>query len=295
MAKMHFWVGWFPTEQEFLQYVGLGNDQSNDSSAELSSFAREVGADEFEPDFCIAKYLNESDDVVEFARFVPTSTENILEKCMSFGLKKANSLLCYNLRAGISDGQAEHAGLLNYLGIHPYSTRAIESRFSTSGMEFSTFVGTISQSVEEFMEYFNQDDYLNALEQYRQGKTKKRPNPNLRCQFCKDVGLDFYYPQLLRIAFSQELKLVDAESLVQEVLTEPIFYDVLPYHLKDANINMANCAFCYIANGFREKDKDQHISIYIRNSPTLIKRKKKDIDELDNYNELQFLGNLVWE
>ena len=59
--------------------------------------------------------------------------------------------------------------------------------------------------------------------------------------------------------------------------------------------NMANCAFCYIANGFREKDKDQHISIYMRNSPTLIKRKKKDIDELDNYNELQFLGNLVWE
>ena len=88
MAKMHFWVGWFPTEQEFLQYVGLGNDQSNDSSAELSSFAKEVGADEFEPDFCIAKYLNESDDVVEFARFVPTSTENILEKMYEFWTKK---------------------------------------------------------------------------------------------------------------------------------------------------------------------------------------------------------------
>lgn len=292
---MLFWVGWFPTEQEFLQYVGLDDEQSNDRSAELSCFAKEVEAVEFEPDFCIAKYLNESDDVFEFARFVPASTENILEKCMSLGLKKVNSLLCYNLRAGISDTQAEDANLLNYVGIHPYSTRAIESCFSTSGMEFSTFVGTISQSVEKFMEYFNQDDYLNALEQYQQGKTKSLPNPNLRCQFCKDVGLDFYYPQLLRITFSQDLKLVDAESLVQEVLTEPIFYDILPYRLKEANIDMANCAFCYVANGFREKGKDQHISIYMRNTPALIKRKKKDIDELDSYNELKFLGSLVWE
>ena len=36
---------------------------------------------------------------------------------------------------------------------------------------------------------------------------------------------------------------------------------------------------CYIANGFRDKSKDRHINIYKRDAPSLIKRKKKDIDE----------------
>ena len=168
-----------------------------------------------------------------------------------------------------------------YIGIHEYSTREIESRFSTAGIEFSTFVGTTDKSKEEFMKYFDQSEYMQALQDYQAVKSKKKPNPELRCQFCKDVGLDFYYPELLRVTFSDKLIPIDAELLLQEVLKEPIFYDGLYLDLERVNIYKANCAFCYVANGFRNRLLDKHICIYMKNTPKLIKRKKKDIDELD--------------
>lgn len=196
--------------------------------------------------------------------------------------------LCYKRRAGITEEQASRVSSVAYIGIHEYSTREIESRFSTAGMEFSTFVGITDKSKEEFMRYFDQSEYMQALQDYQAGTSKKKPNPELRCQFCKDVGLDFYYPELLNIEFSDNLIPVNAEILLRKVISEPMLHYNLPRRLQEKGIDKANCAFCYVANGFRNHLLDKHIHIYMKNTPKSIKRKKKDIDESDNYNGLFF-------
>ena len=83
--------------------------------------------------------------------------------------------------------------------------------------------------------------------------------------------------------------------LLEEVVNVPKLYDVLSQRLDSMAIENANVAFRYAANGFRDKSKDSHISIYKRDTPALIKQKKRDIDELDSYNGLIFLGYFIWE
>lgn len=56
------------------------------------------------------------------------------------------------------------------------------------------------------MEYFNQEQYLKELEAYESGQSKKRPNPEHRCQFCKDLGIKFYYPEFLRIKIDKHVQ-----------------------------------------------------------------------------------------
>lgn len=297
MAKMMCWVGWFPTKKDFNDFAEQGTylQDEYDTPTSAPSFYNELNGGDFDLDFSILKYLDKSDDLEEFAKFVPIKTDLFLSECQTKGLTKANSLICYKRRAGITEEQASSVSSVAYIGIHEYSTREIESRFSTAGMEFSTFVGTTDKSKEEFMKYFDQSEYMQKLQDYQAGRSKKKPNPELRCQFCKDVGLDFYYPELLRVAFSDNLIPIDAEVLLQEVLKEPIFYDGLYLDLESVNIYKANCAFCYVANGFRDKKKDKHINIYKTEHPDIFKRKKYQIDELDNYNGLHFLWNKRWE
>lgn len=291
------WVGWFPTEKVFNDFAENGTYliDEDDTPTSAPSFYNELKGGDFDLDFSILKYLEETDDLEEFAKYVPIKTEKFLSECRAKGLTKANSLICYKRRAGVSEEQALSASSVTYIGVFEYSTREIESKLSTAGMEFSTFLGTTDKNKEEFMEYFDQSEYMKALQDYQDGKTKKKPNPDLRCQFCKDVGLDFYHPELLRVAFSDNLLPTDAEELLKEVLKEPVFYRGLYLTLENADIYQANCAFCYVANGFRDKKKDKHINIYCTSYPDLIKRKKNDIDELESYNGLHFLGSKRWE
>lgn len=297
MAKMMCWVGWFPTKKDFNDFAEQGTylQDEYDTPTSAPSFYNELNGGDFDLDFSILKYLDKSDDLEEFAKFVPIKTNLFLSECQAKGLTKANSLICYKRRAGITEEQASSVSSVAYIGIHEYSTREIESRFSTAGMEFSTFVGTTDKSKEEFMKYFDQSEYMQELQDYQAGRSKKKPNPELRCQFCKDVGLDFYYPELLNIAFSDKLIPVNAEILSRKVILEPMLHYNLPRRLQEKGIEKANCAFCYVANGFRNRLLDKHIYIYMKNTPELIKRKKKDIDELDNYNGLFFLGSIIWE
>ena len=289
--KMMFWIGYFPTEETFERYLDI--EKGDGETEGLRTFCQEMGLDDFDEDFLIAKYLKESDDINDFLDFVPAKTQLLQEACAPLNLQKANALICYSTRHGITPSQAVLASSVSYLGDFQYSTKEINSLYSTSGMEFSVFIGNTDKSEAEFMEYFNQDDYIKVLQDYQAGISRKKPAPELRCQFCKDVGIDYYYPELL------SFKMVDAplpgNVLLEAVVNEPMLYDVLSFILDQKGIESANVAFCYVANGFRDKSKDKHISIYKRDTPDLIKRKKKDIDELDSYNGLTFLETLVWE
>lgn len=308
MEEMMFWVGYFPTKNDFEKFMDQTNYLkwwskdyehneicNNKSSLELRcQFCKELGINSYDSDFLIMKYLTESSDIQDFIDFIPTKNEFVLSEFERIGLKKANSLICYKKNKEISIEIANKTSSVFYLGIFPYQAQEIVSRFSTSGMKFSTFVGITNKSKEEFMKYFNQEDYLNALRKYKSGETKKKPDPLLRCQFCKDVGITHYYPQFLKIEFSETP--TDALSIVKKVVNDKHFPDLLFSNaISEKKINYANCAFCYIANGFRDKNLDQQINIYMKDTPSFIKRKKKDIDELDDYNGLHFIGSFLWE
>lgn len=300
MAKMMFWVGYFPTEEDFEKYMDQTefyqwwSKYDEDNSELRCQFCKELGISSYDEDFSIMKYLKESDKIQDCIDFIPANNELLRPAFEKLSLKKANAVICYTKGHEIKDNVVDKATSVSYLGVFDYSTKEIMSRFSTSGMRFSTFLGITNKSEAEFMEYFNQETYLEELRRYESGETKKRPNPDLRCQFCKDVGITHYHPEFLKIKFTKEPS--DPLYMVREVVTEKCFSDFLLLSaIKKKNIKSANCAFCYVANGFRDKKLDQHINIYKKNSPMLIKRKKNDLDELDSYNGLSFLGSFAWE
>ena len=156
--KMMFWIGYFPTEESFERYLDIAKGDGDTEG--LRTFCQEMGLDDFDEDFLIAKYLKESDDINDFLDFVPAKTQLLQEACVPLNLQKANALICYPTRHGITPSQAVLASSVSYLGDFQYSTNEINSLYSTSGMEFSVFIGNTDKSEAEFMEYFNQDDYI---------------------------------------------------------------------------------------------------------------------------------------
>lgn len=115
----------------------------------------------------------------------------------------------------------------------------------------------------------------------------------LRCQFCKDLGINFYYPEFLYIEFADNI--IEAKELVRRVIKDEFLYDVVDFTLEKQKIRMANCAFCYIPNGFRDKKKDQKIFIFKKELFSSGNKPKNYIEELDNYNGLTFLGGFMWD
>lgn len=299
MAKMMFWAGYFPPEEDFEKYMDQTafyqwwKEHDEDNLELRCQFCKELGIASYDEDFLIMKYLEESSDIQDFIDYVPAKNDLIRAEVARIGLKQANALICYDKGKDIPMTLVENPTSMSYLGLFNYSTKEIMSRFSTIGMKFSMFVGTITQTKEEFMEYFNQDAYMEELRRYENGETKKKPNPDLRCQFCKDLGITHYYPEFLKIKFTGEE--VDAASLLSEVVIEENIIDIIPHLLKKVQVVAANCAFCYIANGFRNKKLDQFINIHKKNTPSEWGRKKGAIDELDNYNGLKFIGSYSWE
>ena len=141
---------------------------------------------------------------------------------------------------------------------------------------------------DDFMEYFNQDLYIQEMRDYDEGRSKKRPNPEHRCQFCKDLNIKYYYPEFLRILFVNKDEPIVA--LVKKILDDDGFDDEAIEFLIDkyCTVKNANCIFCYIPNGYRDKKKDQNI--YILKDGWEINRytPKKYLIEQDNYNGLKY-------
>ena len=145
------------------------------------------------------------------------------------------------------------------------------------------------------MEYFNQDQYLKELEEYETGQIKKRPNPEHRCQFCKDLGIKFYYPEFLRIKID-ETNIMNSVELLQSVIKDDkvgVIERVL--NRENINNNSNNCAFCYVPNGFRDKKKDQKIFILTESMKGHIIPPRKYVEDIGSYNGLNYLATFMWE
>lgn len=222
MAKMMFWVGYFPTEEDFEKYMDQTefykwwSKYDEDNSELRCQFCKELGISSYDEDLLIMKYLKESDKIQDCIDFIPANNQLLQPVFEKVGLKKANAVICYTKGHEITDNVVDKATSVSYLGVFNYSTKEIMSRFST-------FLGTTNKSETEFMEYFNLDAYLEELRLYESGKTKKRPNPDLRCQFCKNVGITHYHPEFFKIKFTKESS--DPLYMVREVVWGKCFSD----------------------------------------------------------------------
>lgn len=230
----------------------------------------------------------------ELVKMIPAKTEKVMQLCKEQNIQKANAAICYNTGEDITRTQAKKAKSMFFLGTFDFQADEIEGiSTSLAGLRNLTWVGITHKSKDEFMQYFNQDEYLEELRKFNNGETKKHPSPMLRCQFCKDLGVNFYYPEFLYIEFADNI--IEAKELVRHVIKDEFLYDAVDFTLEKQKIRMANCAFCYIPNGFRDKKKDQKIFIFKKELFSNGNKPKNYIEELDNYNGLTFLGGFMWD
>lgn len=298
MSKVYIWIGQFQSNAEFETYINQSKfrqwwAEHDEDNLELScQFCKELNISSYDEDFLVTKFSPNGID--ELVRLIPTKTATVMQLCKEQNIQKANAAICYNTEEDITLVQAKRAKSLFFLGVLDFQAGEIESELSSlAGLRNLTWIGTTQKNKDEFMQYFNQDEYLEELHKFNNGEIKKRPNPILRCQFCKDLGINFYYPEFLHVEFADEI--IEAKQLVRHVIKDEFLYDVVDSTLEKKKIRMANCAFCYIPNGFCDKKKDQKIFIFKKELIGIRNKPKNYIDELDNYNGLTFLGGFMWD
>jgi len=300
MSKMLLWIGQFDNESNFEKYM----DQTafyhwwkeyDENNQELScQFCKELGITSYDNDFLIMKYS--STGIEELLNIIPIDTNEVKLALKEHDIEKANAAILYNYNEDISYNNARKSELTSFLGIFNFELHPVGTSETTAGLRYMTWIGKTDKSRDEFMEYFNQDSYLKEMEAYESGRTKKRPSPDHRCQFCKDLNIKFYYPEFLRISIHEGS--IDAIELIQKVIQDSrIPQRWIEDSLKDNAIGNFdnNCAFCYIPNGFREKKKDQKVFILKESMKGLLGLPKKCINELNSYNGIKYLSTFKWE
>lgn len=299
MSKIMIWVGQFPTEADFEKYMDQSDfykwwkEYDEDNKEMRCPFCKELGIMSYDEDFLIMKFAPTG--MSELLNLIPADTEKIRQAIADAGITDCNAVICYECRQGISPKKAENTTSVKYLGSFEFEMFATGTTATTAGLRYMTWIGHTDKTEAEFMEYFNQELYLQEMEAYESGKTKKRPNPEHRCQFCKDLGIKFYYPEFLRVNIDYAHTL-DSVQLVQSVIKDDHIW-FIEDSLNDNNLNSKsnNCAFCYIPNGFRNKKKDQKIFILTKRMKGHLIPPKKYLEDLGNYNGLRYLATFMWE
>lgn len=297
MNKIMIWVGQFNSEADFEKYM----DQSafykwwkkydEDNKELCCQFCKELGVMNYDEDFLIMKYA--SNGMNELLNLIPAETSKIHEAIEKAGISQCNAVICYNCSCGISPQKAKKAVSMNYLGSYKFEQNIEGVTGSLAGLEYMIWIGRTEKSREEFMEYFNQDIYMKELEAYNSCQAKKRPNPEHRCQFCKDIDIKYYYPEFLKVTIIDYLE--DPFKMVREMIDNKLIPDwSIEVDIKEYNIKPANCIFCYIPNGFKDKKKNQRIFIKKKNYDSY-ETPKKYVDELRSYNGINYLETYIAE
>lgn len=299
MSKMSIWIGHFQSEEDFKKYMDQSSfrqwwaKHDEDNKGLRCQFCKELGVMSYDEDFIITKYT--PNGLCELLNLIPADTDKIKQAISEKHIEAANVAIIYNCGGGISSKRAENAKSVSYLGSFPFELNPEGLKTSTAGLRYMIWVGITNKSKEEFLEYFNQDEYLKEMRDYEAGHTKKRPNPELRCQFCKDLNIKFYYPEFLRINITECG--IGSVELIQEVIRDGNIPDRwIVDSLEKENIDsLNNCVFCYIPNGVRDKKKDQKVYIVKEYMKGYFNIPKKHIDELSSYNGIKYLSTYKWE
>ena len=291
MSKIMIWVGQFNSEADFEKYMDQSafrqwwKDYDEDNKELRCQFCKELGVMNYDEDFLIMKFT--SDGLAGLLNLIPADTQKISLSMADKNITMANAVICYNCREGISPKKAENATTMTYLGTFEFELSPEGVQGSNAGLEYMIWIGTTDKSREEFMEYFNQDEYMKELRDYEESRTKKRPNPDHRCQFCKDIGIKFYYPEFLKVEILDHLE--NPFEMVKRMINNQFVPDwVIELYIKEEHVSASNCIVCYIPNGFKDKKKNQNIYIK-KKSYDDSDVPKKHIQELDNYNGIKYL------
>lgn len=110
---------------------------------------------------------------------IPAKTEKVMQLCKEQNIQKANAAICYNTGEDITRAQAKKAKSMFFLGTFDFQADEIESvSTSLAGLRNLTWAGITHKSKDEFMQYFNQDEYLEELRKFNNGETK---NVQIQC------------------------------------------------------------------------------------------------------------------
>lgn len=293
------WVGQFDSEADFEKYMDQSafrkwwKEYDEDNKEMRCQFCKELGIMDYDEDFLIMKYAPKG--LSEMLNLIPADTDNICQAIREAGINDCNAVICYECRKGISPPKAENTTSVKYLGTYIFDMFATGTISTTAGLKYMTWIGHTDKTESEFMEYFNQEQYLKEMEEYESGKTKKRPNPEHRCQFCKDLGIKFYYSEFLRIQI--EKTPVNSFSLVKSIIRDENILDRwIEEELNNENIDeVSNCAFCYIPNGYRDKKRDQKLYVIKEYMKGLYGLPKYATIAQENYNGVKYLFTFKWE
>lgn len=291
------WVGQFDSEADFEKYMDQSafrqwwKEYDEDNEEMRCQFCKELGVMDYDEDFLIMKYA--SAGMIDLLNLIPANTEKISKVITEKGIEKANAVVCYNCREGISPKKAEAASSMTYLGSFEFELSPEGVQDSTAGLEYMIWIGTTDKSRDEFMEYFNQDEYMKEIRDYEEGRTKKRPNPDHRCQFCKDINIKYYYPEFLTVEIKEESE--NPFNLVRTMIDNKLVLDwYIEADIDEYQIKPSNCVVCYMPNGFKDKKKNQKIFIKKKNYDSY-ETPKKYVDELSDYNGIHYLETYIAE
>lgn len=292
MNKILIWIGNFESEQDFENYMNQSAfrewwaDYDGDNLELSCQFCKELGIACYDEDFLIMNFCSEG--LNGLLNLIPTNTDKLISVMNEKGIRDANAVICYNCGEEISSQKAKMTTGVTFLGSFKFEQNFTGTQATKVGLKYMTWIGTTKKNHDDFMEYFNQDLYIQEMRNYDEGRSKKRPNPEHRCQFCKDLNIKYYYPEFLRILFANKDEPI--VELVKKILDDDGFDDEAIEFLIDkyCTVKNANCIFCYIPNGYRDKKKDQ--KIYILKDGWEINRytPKKYLIEQDNYNGLKY-------
>ncbi|MCE9434027.1 immunity 22 family protein [Bacteroides fragilis] len=291
MSKIMIWVGQFDSEADFEKYMDQSafrqwwKEYDEDNEEMRCQFCKELGVMSYDEDFLIMKYAQDGKKAL--LNLIPANTEKITETIDGKSISECNAVICYNCRSGISPKKALNTTSVRYLGTYEFEMNPTGIAGSLAGLEYLIWIGQTDKSKEEFMQYFNQEEYLKELESYESGQTKKRPNPEHRCQFCKDIDIKFYYPEFLKVEILDHLE--KPFEMIKRIINNQFVPDwVIDLCVKDEHVSASNCVVCYIPNGFKDKKKNQNIYIK-KKSYDDSDVPKKHVNELASYNGLKYL------
>ena len=169
MSKIMIWVGQFDSEADVEKYMDQSafrqwwKDYDEDNKELRCQFCKELGVMNYDEDFLIMKFT--SDGLAGLLNLIPADTQKISLSMADKNITMANAVICYNCREGISPKKAENATTMTYLGTFEFELSPEGVQGSNAGLEYMIWIGTTDKSREEFMEYFNQDEYMKEIRQ----------------------------------------------------------------------------------------------------------------------------------
>lgn len=168
MSKVYIWIGQFHSNAEFETYIDQSKfrqwwAEHDEDNLELScQFCKELNISSYDEDFLVTKFS--ACGIDELVKMIPAKTEKVMQLCKEQNIQKANAAICYNTGEDITRTQAKKAKSMFFLGTFDFQADEIEGiSTSLAGLRNLTWVGITHKSKDEFMQYFNQDEYLEEL------------------------------------------------------------------------------------------------------------------------------------